>query len=170
MWDGGDNGARRAGWRRLPKCASRGVVAGAALDLVVDESVAEVLGYVLDVVSLQAEGLGGLECDKSAGGGGRRSMKGRRRHQDRSSSPLKLPGPNMQQLCTPSRNTWLLWRCPLTTNSILCTGSPSLVIYAHNSTNIIKNKLCFSFINTMDDYWEFFKWKTKNTLSNPPWF
>jgi hypothetical protein len=35
----------------------------------------------------------------------------------------------MQQLLTPSLRTWLLWRCPLTTNNILWTGSPSLVIY-----------------------------------------
>lgn len=59
-----------------PSAPAGGVVAGAALDLVVDESVAEVLGYVLDVVSLQAEGLGGLECDESAGGGGKALNEG----------------------------------------------------------------------------------------------
>lgn len=61
--------------------------------------------------------------------GGSLSTKGLLRHHERSSSPLKLPGPNMQQLSTPSLSTWLLWRWPLTINSILWTGSPSLVIY-----------------------------------------
>jgi hypothetical protein len=36
------------------------------------------------------------------------SMKGLLRHHERSSSPLKFPGPNMQQIFTPSRRTWLL--------------------------------------------------------------
>jgi hypothetical protein len=40
--------------------------------------------------------------------GGSLLMKGLLRHHERSSSPLKFPGPNMQQLFTPSRRTWLL--------------------------------------------------------------
>jgi hypothetical protein len=40
--------------------------------------------------------------------GGSLSMKGLLRHHERSSSPLKFPKPNMQQLFTPSRRTWLL--------------------------------------------------------------
>lgn len=60
--------------------------------------------------------------------GGSRSTKGLLRHHERSSSPLKFPGPSMQQLSRPSLSTWLLWRWPLTINSILWTGSPSLVI------------------------------------------
>uniref|UniRef100_J3L4P9 Uncharacterized protein n=1 Tax=Oryza brachyantha TaxID=4533 RepID=J3L4P9_ORYBR len=43
-------------------------------------------------------------------------------HHDSSSSPLKLPGPSVQQLVAPFLSTWLLCRWPRTMNSILCTG------------------------------------------------
>lgn len=59
-------------------------------------------------------------------------------YHERSSSPLKFPGPNMQQLLTPSRSTWLLCRWPLTMNNILWTGSPSLVIFQKKQNKCIK--------------------------------
>jgi hypothetical protein len=58
---------------------------------------------------------------------GRRSMNGRRRHHERSSSPRKLPGPNMHVAIAPLLRDWLLCNWPRTINTILCTGSPSLI-------------------------------------------
>lgn len=56
------------------------------------------------------------------------SMKGRRRHQERSSSPKKQPGSSTFAATLPLLRLWLRPTSPQTMNIILCTGSPSLMI------------------------------------------
>ena len=60
---------------------------------------------------------------------GKRSINGRRRHHDRSSSPRKFPGPTMHVATIPLLRCWLLCNFPRTMNTIRCTGSPSLITW-----------------------------------------
>lgn len=78
---------------------------------------------------------------------GKRSINGRRRHHDRSSSPKKFPGPIMHFDTIPLPRCWLLCSCPWTMNTIRCTGSPSLIIWQ----NIIETTTVITYIWGLKD-------------------
>lgn len=59
---------------------------------------------------------------------GSRSIKGRLRHQESSSSPKNPPGSRTLVATMPLLRLWFRFMRPRTMNTILGTGSPSLII------------------------------------------
>lgn len=70
---------------------------------------------------------------------GSRSWNGRRRHHESNSSPRNPPGSSMLVATMPLLSFWLLLTLPRTMNTILWTGSPSLMICAQQRRTCYRN-------------------------------